>query len=165
MKRTLTYLIAACAILGSVNVFGQSGWTSPCSAGATIDETSTALYQVNGASLLFRAGRIGTVSARYDVTNTAVLSVPVTPWATLELGYFDTVGGAVTATLFSVEPCTGRVTTICKVSSIAATTSRCVVCTFPAGTVNFLTFLYFVQVDVVRGATTVNPQANTIRIF
>ena len=113
MKRTLTYLIAACAILGSVNVFGQSGWTSPCSAGATIDETSTALYQVNGASLLFRAGRIGTVSARYDVTNTAVLSVPVTPWATLELGYFDTVGGAVSATLFSVEPCTGRVTTIC----------------------------------------------------
>ena len=133
MNKSLLCAIAALALLaGPVTTFAQSGWTSPCSAGATIDETSVGLYQVNAASLLFRAGRIGTVTARYDVTNTAVPSVPVTPWTTLELGYFDPAGGNITATLFQVEPCTGRVTTICTVTSLPATAPTCVKCTFPS---------------------------------
>jgi hypothetical protein len=165
MKRSLLTLAAVFAILSPISALAQSGWTSPCSAGATIDETSTGVYQVNGSALLFRAGRIGTVTARYDVMNTAVPSVPVTPWATLELGYMDTVGGAVTATLFQVDPCTGKTTTICTAVSLASTAPRCVVCTFAPGTMNYLTNLYFVQVNITRAVTTVNPQAFTLRIF
>ena len=167
MKKSLMFVLATFALLaGSVSSFGQmSGWTSPCSAGATIDETSTGLYQVNNASLFFRAGRTGTVIARYDVVNTAVPSVAVTPWSTLELGFFDTTGGNVTATLFQVEPCTGRITTICKATSFAASTAQCVKCTFAPGMVNYLNFLYYVQVTVTRTSTNINPQANTLRVF
>ena len=165
MKRYLLTLVTILAILGPLTAFGQSGWTSPCSAGATIDETSTGLYQVNNSALFFRAGATGVVTARYDVVNTAVPSVPVTPWATFELGYLDPTGGNVTATLFQVDPCTGKTIPICAVASLANTRPACVVCTFPANTVNFLTKLYFVQVNVNRATTNINPQALTLRIF
>ena len=114
---------------------------------------------------MFRAGRTGTVTARYDVVNTAVPSVPVTPWTTLELGYLDPAGGAVSATLFQVDPCTGKTTPICTAVSFASTAPQCVVCTFAANTMNYLTNLYFVQVNITRGVTTVNPQSFTLRIF
>jgi hypothetical protein len=165
MKRSLLTLITILAIAAPITAFAQSGWTSPCSAGATIDEAATALYQVNNSALFFRAGRIGTVTARYDVVNTAVPSVPVTPWTTLELGYLDPTGGNVTATLFRVDPCTGKTTTICSVTSVPSPAPNCVVCTFGGGTLNFITNLYFVQVNVTRAVTTINPQALTLRVF
>lgn len=56
MKKSLLTLAAALAILAPVSAFAQTGWTSPCSAGATIDELSTGLYQVNGAALFFVPG-------------------------------------------------------------------------------------------------------------
>src|SRR5262245_35933147 len=165
MKRSLLTVVAVLGILSPFSVFAQSGWTSACSAGATIDETSTGLYQVNGAALFFRAGRVGTVIARYDVVNTAVPSVPVPPWTTLELGYIDPIGGNVNATLFKVDLCTGKTTTICTVRSGVSSTGACAVCTFPAFTLNFLTNVYFVQVSVTRGVTTIDPQATTLRVF
>jgi len=165
VKRSILTFATIVAVLGPISAFAQSGWTSPCSAGATIDETSTGVYQVNGAALFFRAGRTGTVIARYDVVNTAVPSVPVPPWTTLELGYFDPTGGNVTATFFKVDPCTGKTTQICALVSLPNTAPACVVCTFAAGTINFLTNLYFVQVTVNRAVTTINPQANTLRVF
>jgi hypothetical protein len=143
----------------------QSGWTSPCSAGATIDESSVTLYQTNGSSLFFRGAKTGTVTARYDVVNTAVPSVPVTPWTRLELGYFDPVGGSITATLFRVEPCTGNTTPICTLTSPPFPAPTCVACSFPGGTVDFLGFLYFVQVDIRRTSPNIRVQANTLRVF
>jgi hypothetical protein len=145
--------------------FAQSGWTSSCSAGATIDETSLTLYATNGSSLFFRGAKTGTVTARYDVVNTAVPSVPVTPWTRLELGYFDPVGGSIAATLFRVEPCTGNATPICTLTSPPSPTPTCVACSFPGGTVDFIGFLYFVQVDITRTSANVRVQANTLRIF
>src|SRR5947207_11311226 len=112
MNKLLLLRITALALLAApIASFAQSGWTSPCSSGATIDELSLGLYAVNpfpnNGGLTLRAGRIGTVQARYDVTNTAVPSVVAPPWTTLELGYTDTGAGGVTAILYEVTPCLG----------------------------------------------------------
>jgi hypothetical protein len=137
MKKLLILAFAAFALLAIPAVsLAQSGWTSPCSAGATIDETALGLYAVNpfpnNACLTFRAGRIGTIAARYDVTNTAVPSTPVPPWTTFELGYFDPGLGGVTAILYSVFPCTGQVVEICRVVSTDSANPTCKVCGRPA---------------------------------
>lgn len=144
----------------------QSGWTSGCSAGATIDETSASLYQTNGPSLLFRAGVIGTITARYNVTNTAAPSSATPPWTTLELGYTNRVNAEITATLVQVEPCTGETTTICSVTTQRGVLLNCITCTFPVGTIDFSNYVYYVQVDITRPvAAVLSPQANTLRIY
>ncbi len=166
MRKLLLLTAIILPVLAAPTVsLAQSGWTSPCSAGATIDETSLMLYQTNGSSLSFRGAKTGTVTARYDVVNTAVPSVPITPWTRLELGYLDPAGGNITATLFRVDPCTGNTTAICTLTSAPFPTPTCVACSFPGGTVDFLGFLYFVQVDIRRTTPNVVVQANTLRVF
>ena len=171
MNKLLLLALASLALLiAPIASFAQSGWTSPCSSGATIDETSLMRYAVNpfpnNACLTLRAGAIGTVTARYDVTNTAVPSTPLPPWTTLELGYFDPGIGGVTAILYQVFPCTGQVVEICRVVSQDSPQPKCAVCQFPNTTFNFLAFLYFVEVNINRpNAEAPVPQACTLRIF
>ena len=86
-------------------------WTSICSGGA-IDEADLALYAVSNSSLTFASGATGTVSARYNVTNTSVPADNTPPYTTLELGSLDTSTGTVTATLYEVTPCTGAIVSI-----------------------------------------------------
>ena len=169
MNKLLILRIGALALLmAPIASFAQSGWTSPCSSGATIDEASQGLYAVNpfpnNACLTFRAGRTGVVTARYDVTNTAVPSVPAPPWTTMELGYVDTGIGGVTAILYEINPCIPQPVEICRITSVD--NQFCAVCTFPNTTFNFLTNLYFVEVNVNRpNAEAPIPQACTLRIF
>jgi len=113
MNKLYALGLATLALLAApVASFAQSGWTSPCSARATLDETALAIYAVNpfpnNACLTFRTGRTGTIAARYDVTNTAVPSTPVPPWTIFELGYFDPGIGGVSATLGLPVHRTGR---------------------------------------------------------
>ena len=167
LMNKFSLVLAGVVLLGtSLSSSAQSGWTSACSAGATIDETSQSLYQTNGSSLLFRAGQIGTVTARYNVTNAAVPNSLAPPWTTFELGYLDRMGGQVSATLFQVEPCSGRTTSICTMTTPPTPGPSCIKCTFPAGSIDFLNFVYFVQVDLTRslGATS-SPQATTLRLY
>ncbi|MFN2508184.1 MAG: hypothetical protein ABR589_05370 [Chthoniobacterales bacterium] len=146
-------------------------WTSVCSAGATIDETSLTLYQVNNASLGFRPSTTGgpgtgVVTARYNVTNTAVPSTPKPSWTTFELGYFDnSTSSAVVAILYQVRRCNGEVKPICRIASVDAERAICEKCEFPETTFDFSTFLYYIQVNVSRSKPDVLPRANTLRIF
>jgi len=171
MKKINILALAGLALLASsASSIAQSGWTSPCSASALMDETSLGLYAVNpfpnNACLTFRAGRTGTIAARYDVTNTAVPSTPVPPWTTMELGYFDPGLGGVTAILYMVFPCTGQTVEICRVVSSDSPNPACKVCTFANTTFNYLTNLYFVEVILNRpSAEAPVPQACTLRIF
>jgi len=167
MNRFILYLIPSVAFLISPLVaFAQSGWTSACSAGATIDEASLSIYQTNGASLLFRAGAIGTITARYNVANCASPTSTTPPWTTFELGYSDRIGAEITATLFQVEPCSGETTTVCSMTTQRGVLLNCIKCTFPAGTIDFSNYVYYVQVDISRSLGAVlSPQANTLRIY
>ena len=181
MKKLHVLALAALALLTApVASFAQfpDSWTSACSAGATIDEVSVPIYAVGPPlpSGAFIAGLtiagfptpVGTVVARYNVTNTSFPPTPVPPWDTLELGYTDTApaaGDMVTATLYSVAKCSGLANIICSVSSPTNGTN-CVFCTFPAGTViDFTINLYFVQVTVAHPVLGGTVSANTLRIY
>jgi hypothetical protein len=169
-KQLLLGLAVLALLIAPAVSLAQSGWTSPCSSGATVDETSLGLYAVNpfpnNACLTFRPGRTGTIAARYDVTNTAVPSTPVPPWTTFELGYFDPGIGGVSAILYRVFPCTAQTVEICRIVSSDSPNPTCKACTFPNTTFNYLTELYFVEVILNRpNAEAPVPQACTLRIF
>jgi hypothetical protein len=99
----------------------------------------------------------------YDVTNTAVPSTPMPPWTIFEFGYVDTGLGSATAILYEINPCVPQPVQICRVVSVD--NQSCGVCTFAAGTFNFLTNLYFVEVILDRPQGAPAPQACTLRIF
>ena len=170
MKKLSLLGLATLALLIAPAVsFAQSGWTSPCSSSATIDETAVGLYAVNpfpnNACLTYRAGRFGRIEARYDVTNTAVSSNPAPPWAIFEFGYVDPgIGAGATAILYEINPCVPNPVEICRVVSVD--NQFCGVCQFAAGTFNFISNLYFVEVILNRSSAEAPvPQACTLRIF
>ena len=166
MNRFLLFFVTLALLGTSLNSVAQSGWTSACSAGATIDEASLSLYQTNGSSLLFRPGMIGTITARYNVTNTASPSSSIPPWTTFELGYTNRANAEITATLVQVKPCTGETTTICSMTTQRGVLLNCITCTFPVGTIDFSNYVYYVQVDITRSvAALFGAQANTLRIY
>ena len=164
---SLLGLVTLALLIAPAVSFAQSGWTSPCSSGATIDETALGLYAVNpfpnNACLTYRAASTGTIAARYDVTNTAVPSTPVPPWAIFEFGYVDTGLGSATAILYEINPCVPNPVVICRIVSVD--NQFCGQCTFSNNTFNFLTNLYFVEVTLNRPAGAPAPQACTLRIF
>jgi hypothetical protein len=163
MKKLQLLAIATVALLAAPAASFASHWTSVCSSGA-IDEADLALYAVGNSSLTFASGATGTVSARYNVTNTS--SSENTPaYTTLELGSLDTSTGTVTATLFEVTPCTGAIVSVCTVTSTTQSTADCNTCTFPNTTFNFGTNLYYVIVTLSRTSSAAITQANTLRIF
>jgi len=168
MKKLSLLGFAALTLLAApVASLAQSGWTSPCSSSATIDETALGLYAVNpfpnNACLTYRAASTGTIAARYDVTNTAVPSTPLPPWTIFEFGYVDTGLGSATAVLYELNPCVPNPVVICRIASVD--NQFCGQCTFPNNTFNFLTNLYFVEVTLNRPAGAPAPQACTLRIF
>ena len=164
MKKLQLLAIATVALLAAPAASFASHWTSICSAGA-IDEADLALYAFTNSSLTFASGATGTVSARYNVTNTSVPGDNTPPYTTLELGSLDTGVGSVSATLFEVNRCTGDIVAICTVLSTTLATADCNTCTFPNTTFNFSANLYSVIVTLSRNFSTATTQANTLRIF
>jgi hypothetical protein len=163
MKKLQLIAIATVALLAAPVASFASHWTSVCSVGA-IDEADLNLYAFSNSSLTFRTGAIGTIAARYNVTNTLPIHNP--PYSTLELGSLDTSTlGSVSATLYEVNPCTGAIAIICTAFSTTQSTADCNVCRFPSSTFNFATNLYYVLVQLSRTSTTATTQANTLRIY
>ena len=175
MNKLLLLGMATLALLANtVTSFAQNcttpvgpAWTSPGSAGATIDPVGGALnkYDIGpGPSCLtFKPAQSGRIIARYDVVNTAVPSTPVPPWTTFEMGYTMPAGTTVTATLYRVFPCSGQVQEICRINGIAGHTCDC--CFFNAGSFNYLTNLYMVQVTLSRPAGVAAPTVCTLRVY
>jgi hypothetical protein len=164
MKKLQLLAIATVALLAAPVASFAMHWTSICSAGA-IDESAFGRYQFFNSSLTFASGATGTISARYNVTNTSVPADNTPPYTTLQLGSLDTSTGTVTATLYEVTPCTGAITAICTVTSTTQATADCNTCTFPNTTFNFSTNLYYVIVNLSRTSSGATTQANTLRIF
>ena len=165
MKKLQLLAIATVALLAVPAASFASHWTSICSAGA-IDEADLNLYAFTNSSLTFRGGATGTVSARYNVTNTSVPGDNTPPYTTLQLGSLDTsLFGSVSATLYEVTPCTGAIAAICTVTSTTQGTPDCNTCTFANNTFNFSTNLYYVIVTLSRTSSAAITQANTLRIF
>src|SRR5438552_18770854 len=160
-KLSLLGLAALTLLAAPVASLAQSGWTSPCSSSATIDETALGPYAVNpfpnNACLTYRAASTGTIAARYDVTNTAVPSTPVPPWTIFEIGYVDTGLGSATAILYEINPCVPNPVSICRIVSVD--NQLCGQCKFPNNTLHLLPTIYFVDVTLNSNSTTPAPPA------
>jgi hypothetical protein len=140
-----------------------AAWTSPGSAGATIEgKFAISPFPLNSC-LTFRGTATGTIIARYDVVNTAVPSTPLPPWNTFEMGYTMPAGTTVTATLYRVFPCTGQVEVICVINGVAGGTCNCCFCA--AGAFNYITNLYMVEVKLTRAAGAPAPTVCTLRVY
>lgn len=166
MNRTIVRFAVLALLLAAVPATAQQGWTSVGSTG-TPDEGSLGLYATNGASLGFQPVPTGTIFARYNVINAYGGGATDTPpWTTMAMTYFDnSPSSALTAVLVEVDRCTGAVTAFCSISSIDAAGNTCQTCNFPAGSINFATSNYFVELRMSRSVNTVSPQLIGLRIF
>jgi len=172
MKSARRLLVFGSLLLAlSQGAFAAHDWTAVASTGA-IDNTSLGFFAFSGPTLTYLTGSnvLSPVIARYNVTNTFDNnSNPDMPaWTTLEFGYSAPAGlpaGAMSATLFQVEPCSGSQTTICTVNSAAGPANTCGTCTFNSTTFDFAHHLYYVEVILTRPAPNLLPAAKTLRIF
>lgn len=153
-------------------------WTAVASTGA-VDELSLNDYAFGTSrpsDFGFRVNSPGLrLTARYNVTNTfdnnANPNVP--NWHTLELGAVAPLASSVSASLFQIERCTGKIipppgtppnTPLCRVTINNIPAETCRVCQF-AGPVDFTNFLYFVEVEITRPNANLQPRAFTLRVF
>jgi hypothetical protein len=167
MNRAIVRFAVLAVFLAALPVAAQSGAWSAVGSSGDIDEASLGIFAVSGAALQHVGAVTGTVFARYNVTNTfggGLTDAP--PWNTLEMTYFDnSIQSAIAAVLIQVDRCTGAQTVLCNVSSVDFATNTCRVCNFPAGSINFATSLYYVEVRLSRSAAAVTPQVIGLRIF
>jgi len=142
-------------------------WTAVASTG-TIDEANytPVNFAFGTTNLGFLGGNFGAIVARYNVTNINGAMNP--PWNFLELGAIDTsnmAGNQVVASLYQVNPCTGAQVLLCSTTSVlTGAAGVCTTCQF-AGPIDFIQFLYYVEVKVSRTAAGINEQALTLRIY
>jgi hypothetical protein len=157
-------------------------WTAVASTGV-VDESSIndfgfgVNFPTPSSDFGFRNGSqaLG-VLARYNVTNTfdnnANPNVP--NWTTLELGGIAPGASNVTASLFRIERCSGRIlpppnqpanAPLCSVTITNQAAPTCRNCNFVAALVDFTQFLYVVEVKVSRPNAQIRPFAHTLRIF
>lgn len=173
MKRLTALLFALVAIVTlAPAASAQPIWTAVANTGA-MDETATGIFAFitdgagSPAGLQYRPGSasLARIIARYNVTNPLDAGL-ILPWTTLELGATDLgATGSVTAILMRVNRCNGVAVPVCAVTSVDSNIPQCSTCTFAAGSINFTTSLYYVEVILSRTAAAANPIAHTLRIF
>jgi hypothetical protein len=156
--------------------FGQGmapAWTSPGSAGSIIDLPSlsnASAGQESRGNLTFNSAASGTITARYNVVNTAVLpmnrSTGRPPWTTFEMAYIMPAGTTITATLYGLPSCQQTPVMICQIPTVATPTLRCDRCTFPNTTFNYFTSIYFIEVTLTRPSTGfAAPAVCSLRVY
>lgn len=165
MNRVIVRFAVLALFLTAVPVTAQGGWSSIASAGV-ITGQDLGLYTADFASIGLKPGSTGHFIARYNVSKFGAVFTDTPSWTTLEMTYFDNSPFSdVSAHLFQVDRCTGASVFICKFLSIDSPVPRCHSCTFPAGTINFTTHEYFVEIVVNRSISNPDPRAFAVRIF
>ncbi|HXG67621.1 MAG TPA: hypothetical protein VNO70_21135 [Blastocatellia bacterium] len=136
-------------------------YTIVASTGA-VDEAVLRHFAFNGSALTYRINTDRPIEARYNVTNPR--PIEATPgWTVLELGSNAPAGSTVGASLFRVEPCTGREEEICTTVNNNSDGPVCTKCEFAAGAIDFANYLYYVRIRMSRGDQA--PSAYTIRLY
>ncbi len=134
-------------------------WTSAASA-CTVDPSSPSYEYVSaGITYLSLSSSTNTIQLRCNVVTTQDSNAP--GWTTLEIGYSNTTSnGQISAQI--VQATTGNSpTTFCTVSnnSVSGTNT----CTF-TNAFDFSTYVYYVDVNITRGASGQYPQLNTVSL-
>jgi hypothetical protein len=155
---------AALAVALSPAAYAAHDWTAVGST-AAIDNPSLGQYGFAGAALTFSPGGAA-ITAHYNVTNTFDEGPnPDQPgWRIFELGYSNFTGGAITSTLFQVDPCTGNQVVLCTINALPNATNICSTCSFTQ-VIDFSLHLYYIEVRMSRTNSTIFPAVKTLRLF
>ncbi|HEX2833913.1 MAG TPA: hypothetical protein VHW00_12950 [Thermoanaerobaculia bacterium] len=151
MKRHLALAAAALFALLAFPAMADN-WGTAGSTGF-IDESSSALYEVQDATLRFKSGQTGTIVARYPIHGSA-LDDP--NWQTLVFSYG---GPGVSVKLVSVYSCGGGTEQL--VSWGPSTTTASSACeNIDVSNVYWDTYglSYYLEVTLTRTSTSTNPQ-------
>jgi hypothetical protein len=142
-------------------------WTAVASSGA-IDESSASIYAFTDASLGYRPGlSVAAITARYSVVDTfhGGPNPRRPPWTTLELSSTAPGNSRVRATLIRVKPCTGVQERICVTENVGGI-DQCTYCNpITGGPIDFVSYLYYVLVEIQRSNPNQLPKAYGLRIY
>lgn len=132
----------------------------------TLDETS-APHAYTDMSLHFGGAALGSIVARYPVTNvfgSGITTVP--PWSILEVAHTDNGPNAfVSATLFEVNRCTRVRVPLCTINSLDGPAGTvCQRCTWATPT-DFGQNIYYVEVRLSRNNVAGIPSVESLSIY
>ena len=154
MKNHLSLFAAVLLVLAAVPASAQL-WSAAGST-ASIDEASLGLFEFSGQTLQFKAGAVGTITARYpivsDITNPG--------WGSMWIGY---AGAGVTVTLKEVSQCGNTEAVITTFNN--PNTPEANICAghfFGPFTWNFAQRSYYLEVTLTRATTATNPRFNRV---
>jgi len=158
MKNIVRLLVLS--LLFALPAAAQSwDWSMPGSAGI-IDPAAITVWDLTATTFRIRTNSVGSVTARYPVTNTYGSSFDISPaWGTLEATISDSsaTAASVTATLYQVDKCSDQETALCTITSNDGDgTPTCQTCTFSGG-LDFANNAYYVLVTATK--TDVPPVA------
>jgi hypothetical protein len=117
-----------------------------------------------GPSFTFSPARTGTLTTRYNVTNTVGGGIDKTPtWTTFSAAFTDnSASGSVSLRLFQVDKCNNTETLICSITSSDG--GSCDSCTFGSSTFDFANNFYYIQANITRTSTSATEALHSVAI-
>jgi opacity protein-like surface antigen len=161
MKSIVTLSVLALLLLALPAAAQTYDWSNVGSVGIT---QAGAGYNFLGPSFTFAPSRTGTLTARYNVTNTVGGALDLSPaWTTFRAAFTDNSAlGVVNVRLMQVDKCSNAETNICSISSSDG--NSCDSCTFGSGTFDFANNFYYVEAKITRSSTSATEMLHSVAI-
>jgi hypothetical protein len=160
MKITISTL-ALLLVLAALPAAAQSyDWSNVGSVGIALRGDG---HVFTGPDFTFASFLTGTLTARYNVTNTAGGGLDKTPaWTNFHIATTTSGSGSVTARLMEVDKCSNQESQICEVSSGGGT--GCSTCTMGSTTFDFANNFYYIQVNISRTSSSDTATLHSVAI-
>lgn len=115
-----------------------------------------------GPSFTFAPTRTGTLTTRYNITNTVGGAIDKSPpWTTCSMAYTDnSSSGQLNLRLVQVDKCSNAETIICTIMS--QDNGSCDTCTFTNNTIDFANNFYYIQTNITRTSTSATVQLHSV---
>ena len=120
-----------------------------------------------GPTFTFAPSRTGTLTARYNITNTVGGAIDKTPaWTTFTAAFTDTSSsGQVSLRLMQVDKCASTETQLCSITSSDTDQDvDCYTCNF-TGPLDFANNAYYVHVSISNSATGEDPRLYSLSVY
>jgi hypothetical protein len=160
MKAIISFTVLA--LLLAVPATAQNyDWSNVGSVGTI---AAGAGHNFIGPSFTFSPFRTGTLTTRYNITNTAGGAIDKSPaWTTFTAAYTDnSSNGNVTLRLMQVDKCSNAETLICNIGS--QDNGSCDSCTFTSNTIDFANNFYYIQANINRTTTAATISLHSVAL-
>jgi hypothetical protein len=160
MKPTTSALALLLLIVALPAAAQSYDWSNVGSVGIALRGDG---HVFTGPTFTFAPFLTGTLTARYNVTNTAGGGLDKTPaWENFHIATTTSGSGSVTARLMQVDKCSNQESNICEVTSGGGT--GCTTCTFGSSTFDFANNFYYIQVNISRSSGSDTASLHSVAI-